>query len=255
MKLKFIGTSSGRTSLDRFHTSFIFNINSKNILIDCGDGISKALLSQGISYNSVTDIILTHYHSDHLAGLPSLLTQMIIQNRKEILNIYTHKNLVKPLNNFLDSSFLFLENLKFPVAIIGFEFNKKFKIINDFSFLPRQNTHITNKHNLKKGRLKFISSSFLFFVGANKIIYTSDVGSSEDLYLFQETQADIFITETTHISFLDIEAASIILSPNKFYLTHIDNEEKTCNWFMKLSSMQEQKFVLANDGMEIILQI
>ncbi|MCB9257926.1 MAG: hypothetical protein H6612_01130 [Ignavibacteriales bacterium] len=57
MELIFIGTSSGRTSLTKFHSSLLFKINSKNILIDSGDGISKALLNQKISANKITDII------------------------------------------------------------------------------------------------------------------------------------------------------------------------------------------------------
>ena len=55
--------------------------------------------------------------------------------------------------------------------------------------------------------VKFISSSFLFNVGKKKIVYTSDVGSSDDLYLFNNIQPDIFITETTHLSLTDIENA------------------------------------------------
>ena len=46
MQLTFIGTGSGRTSIDRFHSSLLFTVNDKNILIDAGDSISRAMLKQ-----------------------------------------------------------------------------------------------------------------------------------------------------------------------------------------------------------------
>jgi len=107
MELIFIGTGSGRTSLNRFHSSLLFKDGSQKILVDCGDGISRALLTQNISVNLISDIIITHYHSDHLAGLTSLITQMIIQSRKSELNIFTHIELVDTLNLFMQTNYIF----------------------------------------------------------------------------------------------------------------------------------------------------
>ena len=100
MKLKFIGTSSGQTSLNRNHSSLFFQLGSTNILIDAGDGISKALLHQNVDHSLIDKIIISHFHSDHLAGLPSLLTQMIIAKRRKAIEIYTHKSLLKTLEKF-----------------------------------------------------------------------------------------------------------------------------------------------------------
>ena len=253
MELIFIGTSSGRTSLNSSHSSMLFKINSKKILIDSGDGISKALLKQNIHTNSITDIIYSHYHSDHLAGLPSLLTQMVIQNRSEPLFIYTHTNLVNPLKSFLSISFLFLEKLKFSVQIIGFDFKTTTKITNDFNFIPKQNSHILNKHNIITKEVEFISSSFLFQIGTKNIVYTSDVGHFNDLYLFQDHKHDIFITETTHVSVSKIESAATILSPSRTYLTHIDDQVKLNEWYHQLTKERKGMFIIAEDGMSVNL--
>lgn len=249
MHLNFIGTGSGRTSLNRFHSSLLFNTNEKSILIDVGDSISRALLNQNISFNTITDIIISHYHSDHVAGLPSLLTQMIIENRTEPIKIYTHTELIKSLIAFLEMSNIFIDMLNFPAEIIQFGFDKECEVSEDFKFNAKQNSHIRNKHGIDIDELKFISSSFLFNVSKKKIVYTSDIGSSDDLYLFDNIKADVFITETTHLSFNDIENAVTILNPEKIYLTHTDDEKELKNWYNNLSKKDREKILIAFDGM------
>jgi ribonuclease Z len=253
MYLNFIGTGSGRTSLNRFHSSLLFKSDEKSMLLDAGDSISRALLNQKLPFNNITDIIISHYHSDHVAGLPSLLSQMIIENRTEPIEIYTHSELVKSLIALLEISNIFIEKLNFLVEIIPFEFDKEIEISNDFKFTAKQNSHIKKKHEIDNDKLKFISSSFLFKVGNNKIVYTSDIGNSEDLFLFNNIQADICITETTHLSFNDIENAATILNPTKIYLTHIDNETELRNWYNNLSANEKEKFIIAFDGMMVDL--
>jgi len=251
MELIFIGTGSGKTSLTRNHSALLFRDSSSNILIDAGDGISKSLLIHGIEFNKITDIIFSHYHSDHLAGLPSLLTQMIIGNRKKTLNLYTHEDLVNPLKLFIQTSFIFLETLNFKVRINGFKFRDEMGVSEGLKFVAKQNSHITNKHNLSGNGLNFISSSFLFLIRKNKIIYTSDIGNSNDLFLFKETEPDTLITESTHIAFSKIEEAELILSPNKTYLTHIEVEQQVSNWWTNLTENKKNRFVIAEDGMRV----
>ena len=253
MELVFVGTGSGRTSLKRYHSSFCFVDNEKVTLIDAGDGISKALLSQNIKFNSISDIILSHYHSDHLAGLPSLLTQMIIDKRASKLKIYTHSLLVNSLITFLNTSYIFLEKLNFDVEIIPFEFDETISLPKNLTFSAKQNSHISNKHNLSIDNINFISSSFLFKYDRKKIVYTSDIGDYDDLFLFQDYDVDIFITESTHVPLEKIDDAITILNPKKVILTHIDNEEEIINWFNKLSTEKKPNITVAEDGMKVIL--
>lgn len=253
MELIFVGTSSGKTSKDRFHSSLLFKTNSNNILIDTGDSISRALLAQDIHVNSITDIIYSHYHADHLAGLPSILTQMIIEKRKDPLTIYTHKDLLQPIKKFLEISFLIVETIQFEIKFIGFDFTKSYKINDDFNFLAKQNSHIRNKHNLTSSNIKFISSSFLFEANNQNIIYTSDIGKSDDLYLFQDHDANLFITETTHIPLMKIKDAVTILNPGRSILTHIEDSTELSRWYNCLSEKLKMKLIIAQDGLKIEL--
>lgn len=256
MKIVFIGTSSGRTSLRRFHSSFLIKSKKYNLLIDAGDGISKALLKCKIDYNSIDAILFSHYHADHFTGIGALITQMKLIGRTKILTIYTHKNLIQPLNNLINSVYMFKENLGFELDIIGFDFDEKIRMNNNLNFTARQNSHIQQKEFLSNYPSEmFVSSSFLFEIENKKIFYSSDIGTSNDLYLFENAKPDFMITETMHIATDDIYEAFKKIKPKKIFLTHIDEpKEKELNkWYCNLPSKDKRKIIICSDGLEFKL--
>jgi ribonuclease Z len=60
----------------------------QTILIDCSNNAFVRLEQAGIHYGDISDIILTHFHPDHVSGLPSLLLDMWLMGRKTPLKIY-----------------------------------------------------------------------------------------------------------------------------------------------------------------------
>ena len=88
MKIKFIGTGSGKTSLNQFHSSLLLISKNYNLLVDAGDGISRALLFNEIEFNIIDGILLTHLHPDHFSGLATLIVQMKMMKRKNSLDIF-----------------------------------------------------------------------------------------------------------------------------------------------------------------------
>ncbi|MCK5087559.1 MAG: MBL fold metallo-hydrolase, partial [Melioribacteraceae bacterium] len=91
MKVTFIGTGSGKVSLERFHSSILVSKKNSNLLIDVGDSISRALLNLNISINSIDQILISHNHADHYSGIASLVTQMKLLERSKPLKIFTHQ--------------------------------------------------------------------------------------------------------------------------------------------------------------------
>ena len=60
----------------RWLTSLLVRYNGKSILLDCGEGTQIALKKKGWSPNSISLILITHFHADHIAGLPGMLLSM-----------------------------------------------------------------------------------------------------------------------------------------------------------------------------------
>jgi ribonuclease Z len=252
-ELRFIGTGSGRASLKRHHSSIFLSGGNYNLLIDAGDGISRALLSADISCNKIDGILLTHLHPDHYSGLPSLITQMKMNRRGNDLAIFLHKSLKDFVSGLIYHSYLFSSKLKFNINFILLEDNQTMTLSKDFSFTPRQNTHLDEyKEFANQEELSFSCSSFLFNINGTNIFYSGDVGGKNDLYLFKDSKIDLMIIEITHISQEEIFEAFRILNAGKLYLTHITegDESKAA----ALAGRSPSTIIPAFDGMDINLQ-
>ncbi len=254
MEIKFIGTGSGKTSLKRFHSSFIILSDNFNLLIDAGDGISKALLQSKISFEKIDGILFTHFHPDHFSGLGTLIVQMKLLDRTKNIKIFVHESLSKFIRDFLFNSYLFEERMDFQILYEIFNHNEEIIINDEIKFTSRQNSHLDQyiKYDKEK-KLNFISSGFLFVLNDKKLFYTGDVGSANDLFLFEDHQVQNIITETTHVAKADLLPAFEKLKPEEIYLTHIsDGEEFELNqWKSSLSYGLRSKFIIAYDGMSV----
>jgi ribonuclease BN (tRNA processing enzyme) len=255
MELKFIGTGSGKASLKRFHSSFIISTEGYNLLIDSGDGVSRALMHQKIPFNSVNGILFSHFHPDHYTGFPSLIVQMKMNKRNTPLDIICHESYYEFLKTFLYNSYVFEEKLGFKLVYKLFKDNKPFDAANGLNFVARQNTHLELSIKNQRDKPGFSSSSFSIHIKNKKIIYTGDIGSYNDLYLFRDKKIDVMISEITHISGEDLADALKKLKPQKLYITHIsdEDEEKVSKLNFLLPDKERKKVIQAFDGLEVKL--
>ncbi|MCL6494847.1 MAG: MBL fold metallo-hydrolase, partial [Ignavibacterium sp.] len=125
MKIKFIGTGSAKVSLRRNFTSLLLETENDKTLIDCGDGISRALLQQNVELNSINKILITHLHSDHFSGLSTLLTQFKLGERANPVEIISCKENIPIIKNFLFNSFIIPEKINFEIRFFGFDFDEE----------------------------------------------------------------------------------------------------------------------------------
>jgi ribonuclease Z len=87
-ELIFLGTAAAVPDRDHHNTHFAFRDRSGLVLIDCGSSPPIRLREAGIGINEVSDLILTHFHPDHVGSLPLLLMNMWLLGRQEELRIY-----------------------------------------------------------------------------------------------------------------------------------------------------------------------
>lgn len=76
-------------------TSLMTRYNGSNFMIDCGEGTQVAVKEKGWSFKPIDVICFTHYHADHISGLPGLLLTMGNAERTEPLTLIGPKGLVR----------------------------------------------------------------------------------------------------------------------------------------------------------------
>ena len=82
----------------RWLTSLMTRFNGSNLLIDCGEGTQVAIKEKGWSFKPIDIICFTHYHGDHISGLPGLLLTMGNADRTEPLTLIGPKGLERVVN-------------------------------------------------------------------------------------------------------------------------------------------------------------
>ncbi len=82
----------------RWLTALMTRFNGSNLLIDCGEGTQVAIKEKGWSFKPIDVICFTHYHGDHISGLPGLLLTMGNAERKEPLTLIGPKGLERVVN-------------------------------------------------------------------------------------------------------------------------------------------------------------
>lgn len=83
----------------RWLTSMMARYNGKSILIDCGEGTQIALKEKGWSPKPIDVICFTHFHADHISGLPGMLLTMGNAERTEPLLLIGPKGLARVVNS------------------------------------------------------------------------------------------------------------------------------------------------------------
>ena len=87
-RLIFLGSSNAVPSEEHDNTHMLLSGEQHNVLIDCSSNPVVRLRRAGLNPLSITDLILTHFHPDHVSGLPMFLMDSWLLGRKEPINIY-----------------------------------------------------------------------------------------------------------------------------------------------------------------------
>ena len=115
MEITFLGTSSAVHSSSRSHPSIALKAFGEVMLFDCGEGTQRQLIYAKISPMKISKIFISHYHGDHILGIPGLLQSMSFRGRETKLTIYGPKG----LNNLREAiASLGFPNFDFPLEWI-----------------------------------------------------------------------------------------------------------------------------------------
>ena len=94
-----LGTGGMMPLPRRWLTALMLRYNGSSILIDCGEGTQIAIKEKGWSFKPIDVICFTHYHGDHISGLPGLLLTMGNAERHDPLTLIGPKGLERVVNS------------------------------------------------------------------------------------------------------------------------------------------------------------
>ena len=98
LKIVLLGCGGMMPLKNRALTSMLAFWNGHSVLIDCGEGTQVQIREAGLSFKSIDVLLLTHYHADHVSGLPGLLLSIGNQGRVEPLTIAGPPGLERVVN-------------------------------------------------------------------------------------------------------------------------------------------------------------
>jgi len=128
INITFLGTSQAIPTAKRNHTSILVRYLNENILIDCGEGTQRQFRKAKLNPCKITRLLITHWHGDHILGIPGLLQTLLLNGYNKTLYIYGPKGTSYYIKQIIK---IFVPYNKIPLVIK--EVSKgKFLETNDF---------------------------------------------------------------------------------------------------------------------------
>jgi len=118
IEITFIGTSSMVPTKERNQSSVLISYKNHGIMVDCGEGTQRQLKILGIPLTKVTKILITHWHGDHVLGLPGLIQSMSASDYNKTLEIYGPEGTKKRFDAMF-SAFIFDKKMEITIQEIS----------------------------------------------------------------------------------------------------------------------------------------
>src|SRR5215475_11818978 len=87
LEVSFLGTGASVPSARRSTASVLVARGGDRLLFDCGEGTQRQM-QRSLGLVQVDEIYLTHFHADHILGLPGLLKTYDLTDREQPLKVY-----------------------------------------------------------------------------------------------------------------------------------------------------------------------
>jgi ribonuclease Z len=204
--ITFLGTGQAIPTAKRNHTAILLQYNEENILIDCGEGTQRQFRKAKLNPCKITRILITHWHGDHILGLPGLLQTLNLNSYSKKLHIYCPIGVKYKLERMLE---LLVKDNKIPITIEEVTVGKIFEnkdilletipmkhgvLCNAYSFTEKAKIRL-DKKKLKK--FKIPSSPLLGELQKGKdIVFNDKKIKAKDIIYKTEQKKITFILDT-----------------------------------------------------------
>ncbi|HEY7850502.1 MAG TPA: MBL fold metallo-hydrolase [Ktedonobacterales bacterium] len=186
-RLIFLGTAAALPTGDRGNSALalVGDPSEPGLLIDCGDGVYRALVRAEVGPNALGDIFITHAHIDHLGGLPSLIECLRLAGRRRPLRIFALPETMEITRALLDA-FAFeltLDSWSYPITLTAVDESSKLSFLGAPAQLHRM------RHSIPSAGLRID-------LAGGALAYTCDTEPNPAIATLG-AQARLLITECT----------------------------------------------------------
>lgn len=241
MQLQFIGCGDAFGSGGRFNTCFHLVGRGINVLIDCGGTSLVALNRQGVDRNAIDLILLTHFHVDHVGGVPPFVLEAShVLKRERPLTIAGPPGLKTRFPELMENAYPGTRStsLRFPLTLQELEIGKR-NIVGAVQVTPSHVLHDDRAGPCLGFRLE----------AEGKIIAYSGDTEWTDALIALGREADLFVCEAymrdkpvkSHMMLSALERRLGQIRPKRLILTHMSND--------MLARRAELTYETAEDGM------
>ena len=88
LKITFLGTAGSIPTPERNPSAILVNTQHEMLMLDCGEGAQQQMMRVKSGLGKLSSIFITHFHADHILGLPGLIQTLSFSGRTEPLHIY-----------------------------------------------------------------------------------------------------------------------------------------------------------------------
>lgn len=239
-EIVFVGTGDAFGSGGRRNSAIVVREKGRSLLLDCGPTTLGGMKLLGLDPREVEAVVITHFHGDHVAGIPFLLLDAIYESpRSTPLTIYGPPGIQARVSSMCrDFSYLREQEQIFEATYRELDVQRSHDVAGF-----RLEAHPAYHHPETRPHMVALTNS------STRVFYTGDTGWHESLP-DRVGDADLLITECVyydpkfeyHLSVRELEAHRRRLRARRTILTHLGSEV--------LSERDRCPFDTAEDGLQ-----
>jgi len=236
MQITFLGTSCMMPTKDRNPSAVFMQFKSEGILFDCGEGTQRQMKIAGIPLSKATRICVSHWHGDHILGLPGLLLTIASMELSRSVEIYGPRGSKKSFQalfggiefetkfnikitevhegKFFEDDDFILESMpmKHPVPCVAFAFIEKDRRRIKVDYVKKLGIpegpllgKLQQGHTIEFKGKKISAEDATTLVKGRKIVFMTDTLINDNCFKLA-SNADLLIIDSTYSSKLKDKA-------------------------------------------------
>ena len=280
INITFLGTGCMQPTKTRNHAGVLLTYKGENILFDCGEGIQRQMRIAGVKPAKITRLCISHWHGDHVFGIPGLLSSMGADQFAKKLHIYGPKGTKKYFEHMFkffaakdiiehevhevkngiifenDEFSITSHELKHSVPCVGFKFQEKDRLRIDVAKAKKLKLEGEILGKLQDGKNVKHEGKTIKSEDVTYPVIGKSVSKDNDVLILEGTFLDELKKNAIKTKHLTVKQSALMASESnvkKVIITHISQRYKSNLELIEEAQQYFPKAEVAEDFMKVKL--